>query len=318
MDKDLYEIPVLLITFNRPGCAKQVFEKIKQLKPKKLFVFSDAPRAGKNEEAIAVNQCRSLFDDKNITWDCDIKRWFAQSNMGCGLAVSSAITWMFDSVPYGIILEDDCLPNITFFDYCSIMLRRYASNSKVMHIAGTRWNDEYESIEDSYFFSKIGHVWGWATWKRAWKLYDFDMQTWDKAKDRTMLYKQLKSSGQTQFWMDNFERMYNKEAAAKDTWDYQWQYTLFKNRGLAVVPYVNLISNIGVEGAHASSDSKDEGVFNRKTITWRENKEIEHKVEADDKFDDYHIVHYFMKADRPLIYLKWFVKSLLSRLRAVV
>ncbi|WP_345952719.1 hypothetical protein [Mucilaginibacter sp. PAMB04168] len=311
MREQPFDIPVLLITFNRPDSALQVFERIKELQPSKLYVFSDAARDGRDEEAKAVQKCRSIFDEENITWDCKIEKWFCDSNMGCGRAVSSAISWMFKTEQSGIILEDDCLPDITFFKYCAHMLNKYANNTAVMHVAGTRWNDEFETGASSYFFSRIGHVWGWATWKRAWDLYDFEMQTWNPVKDGQMLYQQLKSRVQAQFWIDNFQRMYQKDTFAKDTWDYQWQYTLFKHQGLSVVPWGNLITNIGIEGAHADN-SEDQSSFYRKTIPWGNVIDISanQPVKANADFDSYHIAHYFLKANTPILRLKWHLKSL--------
>ena len=312
MKENSFDIPVLLVKFNRPTCTAQVLEKIVQLKPKKLYVFSDAARAGKKDELSAVNQCRSLFNSEHITWDCEIKTWFADANIGCGRAVSSAISWMFETEECGIILEDDCLPHLSFFEYCDTMLKKYADNPEVMHIAGTRWNDEFKKVDDNYFFSRIGHVWGWATWKRAWKLFDYNMSTWNRANDRKTIYKQLNSVIQTQFWIDNFQRMFDKGMNNKNVWDYQWQYAMFMHKGLSVVPYANLISNIGIEGTHASLDNKDQGVFNRQTIRWNQDAKLVNQVKANHDYDNYHIVNFFMKANNPVIKLKWFIKACLA------
>jgi hypothetical protein len=306
--KEALDVPVLMITFNRPAYAAMVLEKVRQMKPRTLYVFSDGPRSNKDEYD-AVEQCRSLFAEENIDWECEVKTMFCKSNLGCGKAVSSAISWMFDTEPYGIILEDDCLPDDTFFTFCETMLKRYADDLGVMHVSGTRWNEEYDTGEESYFFSRIGHVWGWATWKRAWDLYDYNMKSWDIKEDWLQLYKQLKSRVQTQFWVDNFDRMYKYSAAASDTWDYQWQYTLFKNNGLAVVPVKNLISNIGTQGAHTSA--KASANHNRQTASWIDNTRPKTEVQPHYSFDNYHISNYFYKDARLLRHAKWYVKSFL-------
>ncbi|MBS7566820.1 nucleotide-diphospho-sugar transferase [Mucilaginibacter sp. Bleaf8] len=312
MQDNTYDIPVLLVTFNRPDYTVKVLERIKELQPRKLYVFSDGARAHKPNEHIAVNQCRELFNSDNINWDCDIQTWFCDANMGCGRAVSSAISWMFASEEYGIILEDDCLPDITFFEYSAAMLHKYAQEPRVMHIAGTRWNEEFDTGSASHFFSRVGHVWGWATWKRAWDLYDFEMSGWHAAYDRQMLYRQLKSRIQTHFWIDCFDRIFKKDTYAKDTWDYQWQYALFKNQGLSVVPQGNLISNIGITGAHANAHSEQKDIYNRKTIAWNIPAELisNPDIKANEAFDSYHITNYFLKASNRIHRLRWHLKRL--------
>ena len=235
-----FDIPVLMVTFNRPAYAKHVFEKIKKLKPKNLFIFSDGPREGKPEEKTLVEECRKIFDNANFDWDCNVKKLFLEKNRGCGLGVSSAISWAFESVEKLIILEDDCVPHPSFFQFAETMLDRYQDDERVMHVAGTRWNEEFDTGNGDHFFSRIGHVWGWATWKRAWKFFDYKMQNWEKGRDRKMLKALLKERIITEYWVDCFVHAYTKNPTLNHAWDYQWQYAQFKNNGLAVVPTHNL------------------------------------------------------------------------------
>ncbi|MDQ3279316.1 MAG: hypothetical protein M3Q06_13385, partial [Bacteroidota bacterium] len=256
-------VPVLLVTFNRPENAQKIFNAIKQVRPKKLYLFSDAPRKGNEADAVNVSKCRSLLDQ--VDWPCDVKTKFETVNLGCGPGPMSAISWMFQNEEKGIILEDDCLPDTSFFSYCEYMLDKYEQQPRVMHIAGTRWNDEYKVDENDHFFSTIGHIWGWATWKRAWQLYDYEMKSWNKKKGRQLIKSRLQNRLLTEFWVDSFEYTYRNNPTLRHAWDYQWQYTLFQHNGLSVVPNVNLVSNIGVQGVHSSENDLDKTSFHRRT-----------------------------------------------------
>lgn len=245
MNTKLFDIPVLLIMFNRPETTCHVFEQIRKLRPAKLYIFSDAPRDGLIEEAELVETCRYLIDESQINWDCRVERWYPESNMGQAIGVSSAITWAFETCEKLIILQDDCLPHPTFFTFCKFMLEKYYTNDRVMHISGTRWDDEFSIKHTDHFFSLIGHVWGWATWKRAWNKYDFWMEQFPEMKSQKKIQRLFGNVDIAKFWQDRFEEVYQQHT--KKTWDYQWQYTLFEHYGLAALPNVNLVSNIGFE-----------------------------------------------------------------------
>ena len=304
-----FDIPVLMITFNRPAYAEQVFDKVKLLRPKQLFVFSDAPRIGKAGEDKDVNQCRALFDKANFDWDCEVHQYFSTANMGCGPGVKTAITWAFESVEKLIVLEDDCVPDLSFFDYCKTMLTRYEMDPKVMHIAGTRWDNEFDVGESDHFFCTVGDVWGWATWKRAWKLYDYRMMSWEKNRDREMIRNVYHKRILYQFWVDCFVDTFKNIAATNHTWDYQWQYTLFKNGGLSTVPKENLITNIGEQGAHTKDNDTDVSSFNRKAGQWIEDKSTIVKVVPNTAYEKYHIRNFFLRDTTFKQRLKLYIKS---------
>jgi hypothetical protein len=192
-----------------------------------------------------------------------------------------------------IILEDDCVPHLSFFSFCQTMLERYKSNPSVMHIAGTRWNDEFYTGQTDYFFSSIGHVWGWATWKRAWEKYDFHMKDWNNylAKDTTeKLFNDRRIS---KYWNGAFEYVYLQ--SKKHTWDYQWQYCLFNNNGLSVIPSVNLISNIGLNGVHASDEHSPNLL--KETFNWINQERHPLSITRNADYDKYHMLNHF-----PVIY----------------
>ncbi|PRY13321.1 hypothetical protein CLV24_106236 [Pontibacter ummariensis] len=313
IDSNQCKVPVLLVTFNRPECTAKVISKIKEIKPEKLFIFSDGPRYNKEGEKELVYKCRTLLDSRIFDWNCEVYTKFSDINLGCGKGVSSAISWAFERVDRLIILEDDCVPDLSFFEFCSKMLSKYEHDERVMHVSGTRWNEEFKVSQTNYFFSIIGHVWGWATWRRAWKQYNYKMQDWNKVQTQKKLLQLFEHRIHAQYWLDNFERIYNSnDTVYGSTWDYQWQYTLFKNNGLAIVPSTNLITNVGTLGAHAQDKKRSEqnNAFHRKTDSWIESLEVESReVSSCVKFDSYHMKSHFMKNTPYLRRLKMFIKS---------
>lgn len=303
-----FNVPVLLVTFNRPDNAQKIFNAIKQVRPAKLYLFSDAPRKGNETDASNVNKCRSLLEQ--VDWHCEVKTKFETVNQGCGPGPMSAISWMFQNEEKGIILEDDCLPDESFFSYCEYMLDKYEHQPRVMHIAGTRWNDEYKVESKDHFFSTIGHIWGWATWKRAWQLYDYEMRSWEKKKGRKLIKSRLQNRLLTEFWVDSFEYTYRNNPRLKHAWDYQWQYTLFQHNGLSVVPDVNLVSNIGVQGVHSSENDADKTSFHRHTSPWLNKRQHHQTIMPQHDFDQYHIEHFFMRDVKAVRKMKLLIKSL--------
>ncbi|MCX3264027.1 hypothetical protein [Pedobacter agri] len=241
---------VLLITFNRPDTTKSVIEAIIKYNPERLYVFSDGPRENKKvEDLILIKQIRELV--KSIDWKGALFTRFMETNQGCGLGVSGAISWAFENEEQLIILEDDCVPSQSFFGFCNKLLDTYAHDTRIMHIAGTRWNEEYEVDDTSYFFSKYAHIWGWATWKRSWIKYDFLMQDWPDFRHKGLLHTILDNYFPLyKRWEYMFDNLYNQ--ARKHTWDYQWQFAVFKNNGLCITPVKNLVTNIGDVGVHFS------------------------------------------------------------------
>jgi len=233
-----FDIPILFLIFNRPDTTQKVFDVIKDIKPKYLFVAGDGPRDNYYEKK-QVERTRDVINQ--INWKCEIKTYFRNENLGCKLAVSSAIDWFFENVEMGIILEDDCLPHPSFFPYCKELLINYKDEEKIMQISGF---NALKSVvlPHSYYFSKFGTIWGWATWQRAWKHYDVELKKWPYVKENK-LYKTFCDSIFEKKWrVKIFDRVYHNEI---DTWDYQWSFAKLIKGGLSIIPASNLISNIG-------------------------------------------------------------------------
>lgn len=247
MSQNSFNVPILFLIFNRPESTKLIFNRIKELRPKYLFVSADGARLDKINEQQSCNLARSVINE--IDWDCELKTNFSHSNLGCKKGVSSGINWFFQNVEEGIILEDDCLPDISFFHFCEVLLGKYRHDTRIMHIGGVNFQDDKIRGKGSYYFSKINHIWGWATWKRAWDQYDVSISSFRSMVQGETFRNIFSNKKEQKFWLKIFSLTYSN---LKDTWDYQWHYTVLINNGLAIIPNKNLITNIGfgVEATH--------------------------------------------------------------------
>ena len=235
-----FETPILFLVFNRPETTAQVFQTIKNVKPRQLFVAADGPRKDKNGESELCREVRQIATQ--IDWECELKILFREENLGCGKAVSEAITWFFEHVEEGIILEDDCLPSLSFFHFCDKTLTKYRNNLKIMHIGGCNFQQGVRRGYSDLYFSKIPHVWGWATWKSAWEKYKYSISHIStKELDKVVLCN-TKQAELRIYWKSVFNKMISEPL---DTWDYQWHFAIWENNGLSITPNMNLISNIG-------------------------------------------------------------------------
>lgn len=243
---------VLFLLFNRPDTTKQVFEAIRKAKPPRLYVAADGPRQGKVGEAEKVQAVRD-YVTANIDWDCQVQTLFRDKNLGCKYAVSGAINWFFEQEEMGVILEDDCLPSQSFFWFCEGLLDRHKDEKKVFMIAGTSYLfNEIESSED-YFFSKYMAIWGWATWKDRWDKYDLSMNNFPQVEQNKTIHSYFNWDANIRdIFLSHYKMAYENKI---DTWDFQWIYKCAENDGLCLTPYINLVSNIGIEGTRKGSTS---------------------------------------------------------------
>jgi hypothetical protein len=237
----MFETPILYLIFNRPDLTEITFSSICKIKPKKLFIAADGPRSDNINDEINCKFVRDFVLSK-IDWDCEVNTLFRDKNLGCGKAVSSAISWFFSNVEAGIILEDDCLPDKTFFKFCEELLEYYKKDDDIMTISGSNLlGHEWKFNTESYFWG-FGGIWGWATWRRAWMKYDFNMINLNQDSVQVNLRKSLCTLG----WYKYYNEMFNDTQEGKiDTWDVQWFFCILYNKGLSINPNVNLIKNIG-------------------------------------------------------------------------
>ena len=236
-----FDVPILFLVFNRPETTVRVFEKIREIKPQRLFVAADGPREGKEGEKEKCQAVRDLIL-KNIDWPCEVKTLLRDQNLGCGKAVSSGITWFFEQVDEGIILEDDTLPAISFYNFCKLLLNKYRNEQKIKMISGINFQDGIRRGDASYYFTRLCHIWGWATWKRTWNEYDFDLSTNTRKEVTDTAFGYFGDRRIAEEWGNIYDHLKNK---SYDTWDYQLALSIWKNDGINIVPQKNLVSNIG-------------------------------------------------------------------------
>lgn len=232
---------VLLLVFNRPESTRQVFEAIRAARPPRLYIAADGPRPSREGEHERCNEVRQIATD--VDWPCEVKTLFREINLGCKMGVSTGIDWFFSHEEEGIILEDDILPVPSFFPFCDELLDRYRHEDKVGLISGCNLISKHYNCPHSYFFSRYNHIWGWASWRRAWQHYDVEMRAWPEWKASRLL--QQMSDGSRAFessWSSQFD---DTHAGKIDTWDYQWTFAFWRHGMLAVLPAHNQIRNLG-------------------------------------------------------------------------
>jgi hypothetical protein len=243
------DIPVTMFLFNRPDHTACVFAEIAKAKPKTLLLVADGPRNDAEREiCLAARKVVQAID-----WTCDVTTNFSEINLGCRRRMSTGIDWVFSHAEAAILLEDDCLPHPTFFPYCAELLNRYRDDSRIMMISGDNMQFGQRRTPHSYYFSAIPHIWGWATWRRAWKHYDVNMQDWPTAKA---------SDFPGDFVPPAAARIHRKmmddvHAGRIDTWDVQWEFACWQRRGLSILPAVNLVTNIGYGPAATHTRKRD-------------------------------------------------------------
>jgi len=231
---------VAFIVFNRPDVTARVFERIREARPERLFIIADGARVDRPDDVEKCAAVRALTD--RIDWPCRVQRNYSEGNLGCRRRVASGLDWVFREVEEAIILEDDCLPDLSFFSFCAELLERHRNDSRVMCISGTNMQSGMVRTPYSYYYSVFPSIWGWATWRRAWEKYDVDMGLWPEAERAGTLQDALPHEACARKWTRRVQRVYDGKV---DTWDCQWGFTCLKEGGLTCVPEVNLIDNIG-------------------------------------------------------------------------
>lgn len=230
------ETPVLLVVYRRPDVTARVFDAIAAARPRRLFVAADGPRPG---EAAACAATRAAVD--RVSWPCDVALDYAVGNIGLTRRMTSAIDWAFRSTDRLIVLEDDCLPAPRFFSFCDELLDRFSDDDRVLHVSGESYQAGRRS-EQSYFFSKYPLVWGWATWRRAWRFFDLNLTTWPSLNGSPEHRAMFDTDDERRYWSAVFDGMHAGRMPVE--WDYVWYYACM-TQGLSIHPAVNLVSNIG-------------------------------------------------------------------------
>lgn len=233
------ETPVALLIYRRPALTRRVLDAIGQARPKRLLIVADGPAAGQPEDERLCREARAVVEQ--VTWPCQIETNFARVNLGLKQRVATGLDWVFSRVPEAIILEDDCIPEASFFPFCTELLARYRDDERVHMIRGSNFLRGRHFDRSSYYFSRFFHIWGWATWARAWKHYDVEMRRWPECRDNGWL-EGLLPRYMVRGVRDIFE---DTHAGRLSTWDFQWQYSSWLRGAVAIAPWSNLVMNVG-------------------------------------------------------------------------
>lgn len=248
--------PILLIVFNRFDTASMVFESIRQYKPDNLYIASDGARANVKDEIEIVQSIREYIIN-NINWECNINTFFRDQNVGCGRGPSEAITWFFKHEEMGIILEDDCLPSLPFYDFCTQMLDKYKNIQNIWMISGRSHYSSHKIFKSyDYIFSKNCITWGWATWRSSWNKFELELKNWDEFYIQGGFKNLYFSIFEGVFMNYIFKKQITEIEYKAHVWDFQFVFSILSNNGLSIIPSKNLIENIGYQGTHFSGKTK--------------------------------------------------------------
>lgn len=242
------ETPVVLTVFARPDTTARVMEAVRQARPPKLFVIADGPRPDREGEAEKCAATRAIAEQ--VDWDCELLTNYSDVNLGLKRRIAGGLDWVFEQVEEAIILEDDCVPHPSFFRFCQELLERYRNEPQVLTISGNNFQFGQQRGEGSYYFSRYPHIWGWATWRRAWKLYDLEMRQWPDAAPQDWSI-QLPHATAVSYWNYLFQKTYE----GLDSWAYALVFAAWMHQGLNIHPNQNLVSNLGVRGDATHGDN---------------------------------------------------------------
>lgn len=316
-----FQVPILLISFNRADNSRRVLEQIRKVRPKELYLAFDGPRKTVPEDAEKCKECRKIV--KEVDWECNIHTLLREENVGCGFGPSGAITWAFETAKELIILEDDCLPSLSFFSFCEELLERYRNDKRVWIISGLSIHPETSFFgEYDYLFSHYAHTWGWATWSDRWGEFDMHMKDAPIFINQKIAYDVFESHQTAKRFTRRFQKVYdNIEQEVKHSWDTQWDYARIKNSSSDIVPKINLITNIGdADGTHTSKGSSAS-----RLLVGEFSDPIRHPkfVVRNKRYDIYHYQHYIhpsfirqlMRCFVDFAYFKYMIQVLLKKLR---
>lgn len=307
----MFETPILLLIFNRPDTTQQTFDAIRTVKPQYLFVAADGPRSNKPTDVERCQATRAVI--QQVDWPCTVRTLFRIENRGCGRGPAEAITWFFDQVEEGIILEDDCVPDPSFFSYCQTLLETYRYDERVYMITGTNALKKWELRKESYFFSYMGHSLGWASWRRAWAGFDFEMREWatDVGKQK------IRNTLSLPIYFNHFSAEFTKYQVSQpdDVWDFQWLYSRWANGGKTIVPVVNLIKNIGFNADATHSYNEADLLAN--LPLYKMEFPLVHPAQLIDKLFDWYVFERFVNRQKRPFWKKVILKAVKIRISIV-
>ena len=255
------QTPVLFICFNRPEHTRRVLSEIVAASPKELFVFQDGARKGNFLDIDNCSKVRSIIDEITRGKDFVLHTYYSQENLGCGPGPATAISWFFNTVNQGIIIEDDALPHLDFFEYAETLLSMYANDPNVMAIGSMKLGQKVYG-DGSYFFSKMNHtLCAWATWKRAWQRYDYNLKDFSEQQLNDSLKMYGARLREREYWCERLKEIH-KDCLANSSWDQQFWMSIWRYGGKGILPNTNLCTNIGFDSSATHTQSSSNPVAN--------------------------------------------------------
>lgn len=276
-----FEVPILLLGFNRPEECQRVIASLREVRAKNVYFSVDGPRPNSQADITKVETVKALKE--LFDWGCELHVRFLDENLGCKLAISSGISWFFENVEEGIILEDDCLPNKDFFYFCKRMLEKYRYTENIMHISGTSYLPSNRNYKTNHYFSALHEVWGWATWKRAWNYFEINIQYSDKKSEFQLLHDYFRSSKVAKWFQRYLE---DSKSPTCSLWSTYWSYSLIIRNAVSVAPIVNLVSNIGFDRMATHGTSKSFQLYNHFPAESLPNLPDPQKIEVSRSLDE--------------------------------
>lgn len=248
IDKGQYKVPILLLTFNRLELVREQLLNLQNIRPDRLYISSDGPRNKQEQEIIELIRGEI---DKLITWNCKVYKKYEEQNLGCGRGVSSAISWFFREEEMGVILEDDCLVSQSFFQFCEELLNKYRNDQKIAGITADFKFIKNELDDTGYGYIDFPLIWGWASWRRVWSQYSYDLDKYDVASKNINFLEGFNKNAK-KYWLTNWQKIKDHSV---DTWDYQFSYLVLKERLRFIHPMRNMVTNIGfgIEATHTKN-----------------------------------------------------------------
>ncbi|MBD2189000.1 glycosyltransferase family protein [Pseudanabaena mucicola] len=234
--------PIVLIVYNRLKQTQMVVSRILESKPSQVFLVADGPKNFKHDDHAKCQSVIQFLEQTN--WNCQVFRNYSETNLGCKIRTSTGLDWVFSQVDSAIIFDDDCLPDHSFFPFCEELLEKYRDDQRIFAISGDNFQDGRKRNDYSYYYSLYPHVWGWATWRRAWQHYDGEMKLWETARDEGWLNDILQNDASVKYWKYKLQQTHKGKF---DDWGYPWTLSCWMQSGLTILPNQNLVSNIGFD-----------------------------------------------------------------------
>ena len=294
----MFKTPILLITFNRPDHVRRVLTEILKQNPVSLYICQDGARENNTIDRIKCQEVRDVINELTSPYATGNKEFrlytlLQENNLGCGPGPAAGISWFFEHVEMGIILEDDCLPHPDFFRYCEELLERYKDDERISFIGGCNYGFAISTNASYSFMGGHHQTWGWAAWKRTWEQFDYYLTKWDRKMFNRVIKYYYKDSKQKSYW-DRIFSMVKHDRMGESCWDYQFYFSCWKNRQLAICPPVNLVSNVGF-GEDATHTNSANNMLNHKTspiLPLVHPKYIVHERSIDDYMMKKYIIPY--------------------------